>query len=445
MAKTRLIAIFILLFGIVAAYFASATFLPEKYKGYIPEVPFRLGLDLQGGVHLVYQADTSSLAGGEVSEAMSGLRDVIERRVNFFGVAEPIVQVEQSQAGSRLIVELPGITNINDAIALIGETPFLEFKTQRPQAETDAILETQKNGQQLTEDPYFIPTELNGRFLKRANLDFNQTTYEPQVSLEFTPEGADLFAQITRENVGKPLAIYLDGAAISIPNVNEEITGGKAQITGQFTSDEAKTLVRRLNSGALPVAIKLISQQQVGATLGGEVLKDSVIAGLVGVLAVALLLLLSYRFLGFAAVFALGIYIAVVLSIYKLFPVTMTAAGIAGFILSIGMAVDGNILIFERIREELKKGKNFSSAVPEGFKFAWTSIRDSNTSTLITAIILFWFGTSVVKGFALTLGIGVFSGLFTSFTVVRIFLSAINFRGENKLAKIFLGIPSAGK
>jgi len=377
----------------------------------------------------------------EVSSAMDGLRDVIERRVNFFGVAEPVVQIQQSGSEDRLIVELPGIKNISEAITLIGETPYLEFKTQRPQEEIDAILAAQKNGEQLNEDPYFIPSPLTGRFLQKATLDFNQTTLEPEISLQFTGEGADLFAQITKDNVGKPLAIYLDGAPISAPNVKEEITGGRAQITGRFTVEEAKTLVSRLNSGALPIPIELISQQTVGASLGEEVLAKSIKAGIIGILAVALFLLFWYRLIGLAAVLALAIYAAVVLMLFKIIPVTLTAAGIAGFILSVGVAVDANILIFERIKEELRNGKTFQAAVPEGFSRAWTSIRDSNISTLITATILYWFGTSVVKGFALTLGVGVLISLFSSFTVTRTFLAAANFKGEgSRLAKILLGI-----
>ena len=441
MAKLRFLSIFIVILGLSAAYFDIFSFLPGGAKFLMPETNFRLGLDLQGGIQLIYKADTSSLESEEIDDAMAGLRDVIERRVNLFGVAEPAVQIEKSGSENRLMVELPGIKNISDAIALIGETPYLEFKTQRTEQETSDILASQAAGNRLSEDPYFIPSLLTGRFLKKAYLNFNQTTFEPEVSLEFNDEGSRLFAEITKANIGNPLAIYLDGAPISIPNVREEITGGKAQITGQFTADEAKTLVSRLNSGALPIPISLISQESVGATLGQEVLSKSVIAGLLGVLAVAIFLLFLYRALGLAAVLALVIYIAVTLALYKIIPVTFTAAGIAGFILSIGVAVDANILIFERIKEELRNGKMFSSAVPEGFSRAWFSIRDSNISTLITATILYWMGTSVVKGFALTLGIGVLMSLFTSFTVVRTILKALNLKGESRLAKILLNVP----
>ena len=244
MVKTRLLAIFIFLFGFFAAYFNAVPFLPTEYKGLIPEVPFRLGLDLQGGIHLVYRADTSVIDSSEVASAMDGLRDVIERRVNFFGVTEPVVQIQTSGTEDRLIVELPGVTDISEAIALIGETPYLEFRTQRPDGELETLLkEFEEKGEEPTNDTYFIPSPLTGRYLKKAYLDFNQTTFEPEISIEFTSEGADLFAQITRENVDKVLAIYLDGNPISAPVVQEEITGGRAQITGQFKAEEAKMLV----------------------------------------------------------------------------------------------------------------------------------------------------------------------------------------------------------
>lgn len=441
MVKTRFLAIFIFLFGFFAAYFVAVPFLPASLQGFAPNVPFRLGLDLQGGIHLVYRADTSSLEQSEISSSMAGLRDVIERRVNLFGVTEPIVQIEQSGNENRLIVELPGIKDISQAVALIGETPYLEFKTQRPQEETDALLkEYEETGTEPTEDPYFIPTDLTGRFLKKAYLNFNQTTFEPEISIEFNDEGAALFAQITKENIGKPLAIYLDGAPISVPNVNEEITGGRAQITGRFTTEEAKTLVSRLNSGALPIPIELISQQSVGASLGEEVLHKSIFAGIIGILAVALFLLVLYRGIGLLSVFALAVYASIVLMLFKIIPVTLTAAGIAGFILSVGVAVDANILIFERIKEEVRGGKELKLAVTEGFRRAWTSIRDSNISTLITATILYWFGTSVVKGFALTLGVGVLVSLFSAFAVTRTFLIAIDLKGKSKSSKILLGI-----
>jgi len=435
-AKYRFISFLLILAGLGIAYFDAVNFLkPESFLySRILSVPFKLGLDLQGGVHLTYKADLSAIKPAEAADAMEGLRDVIERRVNAFGVGEPLVQVEKSAGGDqRLIVELPGVTNVNEAIKMIGETPFLEFKTENPAA--DKLTEEEKKDSSKV----FVSSDLTGRYLKKAILDFDQTTFEPVISLEFNDEGGKLFAKMTKENVGKSIAIFLDGAPISVPNVREEITGGKAQITGQFTPQEAKLLVQRLNSGALPVPVSLISQQSVGPTLGEKFLAKGVMAGIYGMILVSLFLILWYRLPGLAAVLALGLYTIIILALFKLIPVTLTAAGIAGFILSVGMAVDANILIFERMKEELKKGKNLQSAVSEGFSRAWLSIRDSNISSLITAGILFWMGTSMIKGFALTLGVGILISMFSAITVSRTFLLAIGFKGESKVSRFLFG------
>ena len=396
-------------------------------------VPFRLGLDLLGGTHLVYKADLTNLASGQgVGDAMEGVRDVIERRVNAFGVAEPLVQV---QGKDRLVVELAGIKNISQAIRLIGETPFLQFKEERPEKERDAILEAQKNQKRLNEDPYFIETALTGKYLTRAQVAFSGGIQDigAQVALEFNSEGAKIFEALTEKNLGKRLAIYLDGQPISAPVVQAVIKDGNAVITGNFTAKEAKELAIRLNSGALPVPIGLISQQNIGASLGQDSLTKSLKAGLVGLMLVGLYMILFYRLPGLAAVLALAIYAVIVLAIYKLIPVTLTLAGIAGFILSLGMAVDANVLIFARMREEIKAGKNLSGAFQEGFRRAWLSIRDSHVTTLLGALVLYLFTTSIVKGFALTLGIGVLLSLFSSLTVTRSFLgTVIGPRLENK-------------
>lgn len=441
-AKYRFISFLLILFALGAAYFDAASFIPKNSFLYssIINLPFKLGLDLKGGVHLIYKADVSKINSNEVGDAMSGLRDVIERRVNFFGVAEPLVQVEQggvlkagADADQRLIVDLPGVTDINQAIRLIGETPFLEFRTEA--ANINDLTEEEKK------DPnkVFSPSPLTGRYLKKAVLEFNQTTFEPQISIEFNDEGSEIFAKLTKENIGKTLAIFLDGAPISAPTVREEITGGKAQITGQFTPKEAKLLVQRLNSGALPVPISLISQQSIGPTLGEKFLAKGIIAGVYGLIMVAMFLLLWYRLPGLVAVLALCVYTAIVLALFKLIPVTLTAPGIAGFILSVGMAVDANILIFERTNEELKKNKNLETAISEGFSRAWLSIRDSNVSSLITSAILFWMGTSIVKGFALTLGIGILVSMFSAITASRTFLFALGFKGESRAVKFLFG------
>jgi len=392
---------------------------------HVPELPFRLGLDLLGGTHLVYQADLSKSE--NKADAMQGVRDVIERRVNYFGVAEPLVQISGED---RLIVELAGISDVTQAIKLIGETPFLEFKETK--ADTQAIIEAQQKGQRLGEDP-LQPTGLNGRHLKRATVVFDQQTYQPQVSLELIDEGAKLFAEITKRNLGKIVAIVLDGEIISTPVVQSEITDGKAIISGKFTPQEAKLLATRLNSGALPVPITLVSQQTIGASLGAESLSKSLKAGVYGLMLVALFMILFYRLPGLVSVIALGVYVLIVLAIYKTVPVTLTLAGIAGFILSLGMAVDANVLIFARMREELQAGKSLRASMHEGFSRAWLSVRDSHVTTLIGAFVLYAFTTSIVKGFALTLGIGVLTSLFSAIVVTRTFLNLFTgTRFENK-------------
>ncbi len=433
MIKARLLAIFVLLIGAIGGYFIAA---PYVNPGSIfDHLPFRLGLDLKGGAHLIYRADTASLSSGEIGEAMAGLRDVIERRVNMYGVTEPVVQVEQSGSAlnpldreQRLIVELPGVVNLDAAIKMIGATPYLEFKTERPEADRNAILEAQKKNEQMNEDPYFIPTLLTGRYLQKATLNFDQTTYEPTILLSFDKEGEEIFAKITKENVDKHVAIYLDGAPISVPVVKEEITSGQAQISGDFKAQEAKELVRNLNSGALPIPISLISQQSIGASLGEAALKKDLWAGLIGIMAIVLFLIFWYRLPGFIAVIALCIYVILSLFIFKLIPITLTAAGIAGFILSVGMAVDANILIFERMKEEVRLGKTLQTATEEGFRRAWPSIRDSNISSLITCFILYWVGTSMVRGFALTLGIGILVSMFSAVVISRTFLLALSIK-----------------
>ena len=396
----------------------------------MPETPFRLGLDLLGGTHLVYQADLSQVDKLETADAMQGVRDVVERRVNFFGVSEPVVQISGTD---RLIVELAGISDVNQAIGLIGETPFLEFREETN--ETRSIIEAQFRGERLNEEP-FAATGLNGKHLQRAQLVFDPQTGVPQVSLQLTDEGAKLFSEITRKNVGRMVAIYLDGMPISTPVVQNEIPDGQAVISGDFNPQEAKLLATRLNSGALPVPISLISQQTIGASLGRMSLEKSLVAGLYGLLAVAVFMIFFYRLPGVVSVLALIVYVLLVLAIYKTIPVTLTLAGIAGFILSLGMAVDANVLIFARMREELKAGKTLAQSMSEGFRRAWLSVRDSHVTTLIGALVLYVFTTSIVKGFALTLGIGVLVSLFTATIVTRkilLFFAGAKFENKRRL------------
>jgi len=391
--------------------------------------PFKFGLDLAGGTELIYEADISAINQNEIDTSMQTLRDVIERRVNLFGVSEPVVQVEQASifagGGSeyRLVVELPGVTDVNEAVRMIGETPVLEFKLLNPNVELD------ETGLPVNPDDAFIDTGLTGRYLESAQLEFlggqAQVASEPIVVINFDSEGAELFAQITRDNIGNIVAIFLDGQAISTPVVRSEITGGTAQISGGFEPEEARDLARNLNFGALPVPIGLVGTQSVGSTLGQDTLNQGVFAGITGLAIVSLFLILWYRLSGFLAVLSLSLYVLVVLSLFKLVPVVLTASGIAGFILSIGMAVDANVLIFERVKEELGGGRNLREAIEEGFKRAWPSIRDANITSLLTAVVLFWFGTSLVKGFALVFALGVITSMLTAIIATRTFMLAL--------------------
>jgi len=523
----------------------------------VKDIPFRLGLDLQGGSQLIYEADVKSLPEGEKNGALEGVREVIERRINIFGVSEPVVQVNKTMSGNyRIIAELAGIKDVKEAIKMIGETPLLEFREKDDSATSTAaatnnadtkklaemnkasndqakkiLAEAVKGGDfvalakannpaksvtsntdslsigtendgdlgWITEDvnpelvkpvkflakgqiyknlittkssyhivkleekrlrddkktmeyhlrdisfPIYAAadlaaansqangndanwknTQLTGKHLKRAVVNFNPNDGAPEVSLEFNDEGAKLFEEITGRNIGKQVAIFLDSYPISVPTVNEKITGGKAVVSGTFTAAEAKLLAQRLNTGALPVPISLVSQQTVGATLGQQSVDNSIKAGLIALMIVALFMILFYRLPGLLSVFALVIYGFISLAIFKLWPVTMTLSGIAGFILSIGMAVDANILIFERLKEELRHGKDLSKAIEDGFSRAWPSIRDSNFTTMIVCFVLIEFSTSVIKGFAVTLLLGVIISMFTAIFVTRNFLKLMS-------------------
>lgn len=428
MWKIRLAALLILIVGLGIGSFVYNSEADSESR-----FPFKFGLDLLGGTHLIYRADVSEVATGDVKESMGALRDVIERRVNLFGVAEPIVQVEQGGrfAGvveERLIIELPGITDVGEAIALIGETPLLEFKLLDESAIPDTGEEEVIPDEEVQD--VFISTGLTGRFLKRAQLEFGSTgsgglSNEPIVALEFDSEGAKLFEQITADNIGRILGIFLDGEPISTPVIREAISGGRATISGSFMPEEARLLVRNLNFGALPLPIELISTQTIGASLGEEAIDKGIFSGIVGLSLVALFMMAWYRLPGVLAVVSLSIYIAIMLAIFKLIPVTLTAAGVAGFILSIGLAVDANVLIFERMKEEFMDGKDTGDSVRDGFTRAWLAIRDGNISSIITAVILFWFGTSIVEGFALTFGVGIVVSMLTAITITRTFLYAL--------------------
>ncbi|MBP9701557.1 MAG: protein translocase subunit SecD [Candidatus Pacebacteria bacterium] len=410
MLRTRIYAVFLVLFAIAVGFYVT--------KG----KPFTLGLDLNGGTHLVYKADISKIPSGDINPSMQSLRDVIEKRVNIYGVSEPLVQVEQGgvlgskEAEHKLVVELPGVTDIDAAVKMIGQIPKLEFRLVKE--------EKQENASSTFTTEY---TGITGAQLKRATLQFDPNTSQPTVGLELSAEGRDIFAKVTKEHTGEVLGIFLDGQVLSLPTIRQEIRDGKAVISGSFDRKEAQALVRDLNYGALPLPIELISTQTIGSSLGQNALQGGVKAGVVAFIIIAIFLVMYYRLPGFVAVLALGMYSVLMLALFKLIPVTLTAAGIAGFILSIGMAVDANILIFERMKEELKRGKNQWDAMHEGFARAWLSIRDSNTSSILTGLILYFFGSSsIITGFALVFIIGVLVSMFSAITASRIFLYSIS-------------------
>lgn len=525
----------VLMLGIVSgllAYPKVFSYLPiPAMKDSEETLKVNLGLDLQGGIHLEYAADLSQIPSGKKSEALEAALAVIERRVNAFGVGEPVIQSAKSGTEDRIIVELPGVKDVEQAKSMIKETPFLEFRedaatdfeeqfakdNEETRKKAEGILDRVKKGEDFAElaetysqDPgskdkggdldfvkkgtfvpefddvifkddfkagtvwpdlvesqfgwhiikkaemkgegdslevrsshilflkksvdalpdtqRYKPTGLSGKNLSDAFVDYQGQGFgAPQVGLKFDAEGAKLFAEITKRNIGMPLAIFLDDELISAPTVQTEIIDGRAVITGSFTLEEVKDYVKRLNEGALPVPITLVGQQSVDASLGVDALHKSVFAGVIGLLAVSIYMIFYYRFLGFGAVFALLVYSAMLIAIFRLsafspFPITLTLSGIAGFILSIGIAVDANVLIFERTREELAYGKAASKSLEEGFRRAWPSIRDGHVSTLITTLILMVMGTGFVKGFAIILALGVLLSLFTAVVLVRSWL-----------------------
>lgn len=398
---------------------------------------FVLGLDLAGGSALTYTIDTKALPkDANVNDSVEALRDVIERRVNLFGVREPTVTTAFSRLANewRLVVELPGVTDVDQAAKLIGETPVLEFRTLK------------KDAKELTSSSTLYDlignyegTALTGTYLKKSSLVFDQTTKRPMVELTFDETGAKLFAEITKANIGKQVSIFLDGVPISSPTVNEEITLGKAVISGTFTVDEARQLVGRLNSGALPVPISLSGKTIVEASLGEKAIDAGKKASMVGFLLIVIFMVVWYRLPGFMASLALVSYLAFMLVLFKLIPVTLTSAGIAGLIISLGLAVDANVLTFERMKEELRHGKGLRDAMETGFLRAWTSIRDSHIAAIIVSVILFWFGTSVVKGFAFTFFLGAVVSLISAQIVTRVFLRAIATDTTGKVGRFLFG------
>ena len=529
--------------SLLLAYLIISIIYPTSWTlSYFKDDNFVLGLDLQGGSRLVYQADLSSVSNQNQDSSLQGVREVIEKRINAFGVQEPQVQLKESGDKPQLIVELPGIKDLDKALERIGQTPVLKFKEQQDlNAEEVAAIE-EKNKQikqeaqivlnealqdsdgfnQLAEehsdvesgqsggdlgwfnpdnalpalkDPLktmstgevynkliksqigyhiikktgqkedqlrashivfginstssnrFINTELTGEHLETAQVNFQKTTGKPQIELIFNDEGATLFEEITARNIGKPIAIYLDGKSIIdttgdgkitdrdlyAPQVQDKISGGKAVITGDLNLEKAKTIAQRLQSGALPVPIELISQKTIGPSLGAMSLDKSIKAGLIGLALIILFMILFYRLPGLVAGLSLVFFGGIVVALVKIFSITLSLAGIGGIILSIGMAVDANVLIFERLKEELRRRDNLAIAVKEGFLRAWPPIRDGNLTTLLIAIIMFYFGTSFIKGFAVTLSVGVIVSLFSALVLTRGWLTLLS---ETKLRKI---------
>lgn len=384
------------------------------------DLSYKLGLDLQGGTQLTYNVIMKDVPLAQQQDAFESARDVIERRINYLGVSEPTIQTLKIGNDHRMVVDLPGMSNVSQAISLIGQTAQLTFwEGGKDKAETteqmDPLIFTLT--QLLGTTP--VPTQLTGKDLQKATVVFDQTSGQPQVQIQFTPQGTKFFADITKRNLGKPVAIALDNSVISAPIVQSEIANGTAVITGDFTPDVAKSLSIALNAGALPAPLEVVAQRSIGPSLGMESLHKSLFAAIIGFMAIIFFMTFIYRKAGIIACIALLIYTVLTLFVYKLIPVTLTLAGIAGFILSIGMAVDANILIFERMKEELRKGKPRDIALKNGFARAWTSIRDSNITSIITCIILFSFGSGIVKGFALTLFIGILISMFSAITVTK--------------------------
>lgn len=385
-----------------------------------------LGLDLRGGSHLVYKADLSQKDPSQSDDdAMAGVLDKIERRINAYGVTEPIIQ---RQGHDRILVQLPGVKDIDEAISLVGQTAQLDFREMEYDEVGEMVLDEEGNPkwiEALAVDGEGEEKVLTGKYLKpNASPVLHPQTNEPEVAFEWDAEGALLFEQITKRNLHKPLGIFLDDELISAPTV-QAIIKEKGVITG-LNLEEARMLAIQLNSGSLDVPLTIIQEQDVDATLGADSLQKSLIAGAIGLALVMIFMILYYSVSGVVAVCALLIYGVLLVAIFKLVPITLTLPGMAALILSIGMAVDANVLIFERMKDELRSGRTLGAAVEAGFNRAWPAIRDSNITTFIACAILYWFGGTLgafmVRGFALTLFIGVALSMFSAIVVTRTFL-----------------------
>ncbi len=464
MLKKRIYTLLIIIIGISLGFFVYKS---EPINGHAPakpafltsfferhQMPFKLGLDLSGGTHLVYEADVSKIPVADVASSMQVLRNVVDARVNskqvsgVLGVLEPLIQIKEggvgAQGSEQLIVDLPGVTDVTQAEQTIGETPTLDFrlKSDKPAEPIKATVGADGKLVVPAPDPAvgYVSTGLTGRYLSTAAVQFDQNTGSAYVALTFNAEGAKLFDDITKANIGKTLAIFLDGQVISAPTIQTEITGGQAVITGNFTPVQAKSLASSLSYGALPVPIHLVSSELIGPSLGVQAMKDGIFAGIIGFIVIGLFLLFWYRLPGLVAVIALALYIVMTLTVFKLLHVTLSSAAIAGFIISIGVAVDANVLIFERIKEELRGGRTVPDAITAGFDRAWLSIRDSNISTIITALILFsLFAGTFVRGFAITLLLGVLISMFSAILISRLFLRSVATKEGSRVTNFLFG------
>lgn len=411
---------FLLWFIILLTILAFVINLPSKgLISFTKPLFFKEGLDLAGGISMTLKADMSKIPSNQRDSALNSAKTVIERRINPGGASETSIKTSIAKEEYRLIVDLPGFSDLKQAEQLVGTTAELNF-----------LEEETPSGKTATSAATFKATGLTGKDLKETSVVFDPNSGKPQVSLVFTSEGGKKFAEITKKNVGKPIAIALDNNIISAPNVNEPILAGNAVISGSFTVEEARNLSNELNGGALPIPLSILQERVIGPTLGASSLLKSLFAGGLGIVIIIIFMCVLYGKLGVVASAALILYTLFVLSIFKIssitpYAITLTLSGIAGFILSIGMAVDANILIFERMKEERRTGRSWHEALELGFTRAWTSIRDSNISSLITCFVLYQFGTGSVRGFALTLAIGVLVSMFSAIVVTRTFLRII--------------------
>ncbi len=421
---------YLLIFILVLFAFTIWVILPGN--GIFGRDEFKLGLDLKGGSHLVYSIDLTKKDPAQTdADVIEGVKNKIERRVNAYGVTEPIVQTIRNERGSFVLVQLPGVKDIDEAIKLIGQTAELDFREIKLDESGKPVLD--ENGKEQWVKATATGSdgqarELAGKYLKpNSQLVLEPQTNKPEVAFEWNSEGAILFEQITQRNLQKPLGIFLDDKVISAPTV-QSVIKERGVITG-LSIDEARTLAIQLNSGSLDVPLTVVERRDIGATLGEGSLRRSLEAGIIGAAMVILFMIAYYRFSGFVACLALLVFVALNLAIFKLIPVVLTLPGIAGFLISVGMGVDGNVLVAERLKEELRRGRTLGAAVEEGFRQSWSAILDANVTVFIAFIFLSLLGSRLnnflVVGFAITLFIGTLLSMFTQVVVTRTFLRTV--------------------